>query len=579
MEGTASAVCEILRYLIIYWKCETGQSKEALLEGQLMISIEAINSKHQPNALHCVTTIASARSICGGLVLKKLQKELQSILPGFSAKLTLTSGEGSYSLDTSGATSFQMIFEVDEKPRTLMTDCLIIKHFLRKIIIIHHKVRFNFSVKVNGILSTEIFGVENEPISNLWNGIALVVSYQRYVSRPKFITTESHCSRIHPVLGHPVTLFIPDDVAGMGLLGELILTPAAALCPSPRVFSSQLNRISSVSVFLYGPSGLPLVLSNQEQPSTTVLKDICYFIDWKKHQLCMVPNLDLNLDGDFVLPDVSYQVESSEGAQSQNMDPQRQTLLLFLFVDFHSGFLIKQMEIWGLHTLLTAQLSTILMESHSAVRDSIQAMVDHVLEQHHQAAKAHQKLQASLSVAVNSVLSVVSGSTNSSFRKTCLQALQAADTQELGTKLHKIFHDVTQHRFLHHCSCDMKQQLTPEKKDLAQNTEDAHENSPELLAEISGQAENKKLKRGSLHQSVEEMEAPHSASAPGTPEICPRRLEPTAASLTVSRAERRTVHVQAPVPDRASPGRVLEDALWLQEVSNLSEWLSPGHGS
>uniref|UniRef100_A0A287D4K3 TOP6B like initiator of meiotic double strand breaks n=1 Tax=Ictidomys tridecemlineatus TaxID=43179 RepID=A0A287D4K3_ICTTR len=158
MEGTASAVCEILRYLIIYWKCDTGQSKEVLLEGQLMISIEAINSKHQPNALHCVTTIASARSICGDLVLKKLQKELQSILPGFSAKLTSTSGEGSYSLDTSGTTSFQMIFEVDEKPRTLMTDCLIIKHFLRKIIIIHHKIRFNFSVKVNGILSTEIFG-------------------------------------------------------------------------------------------------------------------------------------------------------------------------------------------------------------------------------------------------------------------------------------------------------------------------------------------------------------------------------------------------------------------------------------
>nr|XP_040139983.1 type 2 DNA topoisomerase 6 subunit B-like [Ictidomys tridecemlineatus] len=578
MEGTASAVCEILRYLIIYWKCDTGQSKEVLLEGQLMISIEAINSKHQPNALHCVTTIASARSICGDLVLKKLQKELQSILPGFSAKLTSTSGEGSYSLDTSGTTSFQMIFEVDEKPRTLMTDCLIIKHFLRKIIIIHHKIRFNFSVKVNGILSTEIFGVENEPILNLWNGIALVVSYQRYVSRPKFITTESHCSRIHPVLGHPVTLFIPDDLAGMGLLGELILTPAAALCPSPRVFSSQLNRISSVSIFLYGPSGLPLVLSNQEQPSTTVLKDICYFIDWKKYQLCMVPNLDLNLDGDFVLPDVSYQTESSEGAQSQNMDPQRQTLLLFLFVDFHSGFLIKQMEIWGVHTLLTAQLSAILMESHSAVRDSIQAMVDHVLEQHHQAAKAHQKLQASLSVAVNSVLSVVSGSTNSSFRKTCLQAFQAADTQELGTKLHKIFHDVTQHRFLHHCSCDMKQ-LTPEKKDLAQNIEDAHENSPELLAEISGQAENKRLKRGSLHQSAEEMEVPHSASAPGTPEIAPRRLEPTAASLTVKRAERRKVHVQAPAPDRASPGRVLEDALWLQEVSNLSEWLSPGHGS
>lgn len=109
-----------------------------------------------------------------------------------------------------------------------------------------------------------------------------------------------------------------------------------------------------------------------------------------------------------------------------------------------------------------AHLSAILMESCSAVRDAIQSTVDHVLEQHHQAAKAHQKLQASLSVAVNSVMSVVTGSTNNSFRKTCFQALQATDTQELGTKLHKIFHDVTQHRFLHHCSCDVKQ-VKPEE--------------------------------------------------------------------------------------------------------------------
>ncbi|MBZ3880968.1 hypothetical protein SUZIE_160575 [Sciurus carolinensis] len=185
------------------------------------------------------------------------------------------------------------LMAVDEKPRTLITDCLVIKHFLRKIIILHHQIRFNFSVKVNGILSTEIFGT---------------------------------CKR-----------------------NDVLLIVAC-----------------------------------------------------------------LNSDA---------QVGVEEGT----------------------------------HTLLTAHLSAILMESRSTVRDAIQTTVDHVLEQHHQAAKAHQKLQASLSVAVNSVMSVVTGSTNSSFRKTCLQALQATDTQELGTKLHKIFHDVTQHRFLHHCSCDVKQ--------------------------------------------------------------------------------------------------------------------------
>ncbi|XP_070313799.1 type 2 DNA topoisomerase 6 subunit B-like isoform X9 [Odocoileus virginianus] len=554
MEGPAVAVCEILKYLIIHQRCETaGVSKGALLEGQLVISIEALNSKHQANTLHCVTTIAAAGSIYGGLVLKKFLKDMQSILPGFFANLNWTSEEASHSQDASGLRSFQVIFEI----------------------------RFNFSVKVNGILSTEIFGT------------------------PKFDATELPCSRIHPVLGHPVMLFIPDDVVGVGLLGELTLTPAVALCPCPKVFSNQLNRISSISIFLYGPSGLPLMFPNSEQPTTAVFKDTSYFIDGKKCRLCMVPSLDLSLDRGSVLPDVSYQVESGEGEeQSQNMDPQGQTLLLFLFVDFHRGFPVQKMELWGVHTLLSTHLSAILRESHSVVQDCIQATVDWALEQHHQAVKAHQKLQASLSVAVNSIMSIMTGSTNSSFRNTCLQTLQAADTQEFGTKLHKSFHEVTQHRFLYHCSHEVKQQLLPEKNEAEQNTEETHENSSlELLAVIrvdtvalpgfgyysveywavesapgcrhplhlhgrygggtGEQTENKRLKRGS--QAVEETRAFRSAGALSPSEAASRRAEPTTAPLTSSRS-------------RTDPGSGLEDTLWLQEISNLSEWLSSGPG-
>ncbi|XP_011798151.1 PREDICTED: uncharacterized protein C11orf80 homolog [Colobus angolensis palliatus] len=511
--------------------------------------------------------VASAGSLFGGMVLKKFLKEIQSTLPEISAKLTWTSEEGSYPQDMTGVTPFQMTFEVDEKPRTLMTDCLVIKHFLRKIIMVHPKVRFNFSVKVNGIFSTEIFGVENEPILNLGNGIALVVDSQHYVSRPNFGTIESHCSRIHPVLGHPVILFIPEDVAGMDLLGELMLTPAAALCPSPKVSSNQLNRISSLHIFLYGPLGLPLILSTWEQPVTTFFKDTSSLIDWKKYHLCIVPNLDLNLDRDLVLPDVSYRAESSEGDQSQNMDPQGQTLLLFLFVDFHSAFPVQQMEIWGVYTLLTTHLNAILVESHSVVQGSIQFTVDQVLEQHHQAAKAQQKLQASLSVAVNSIMNILTGSTRSSFRKMCLQTLQAADTQEFETKLHKVFREITQHQFLHHCSCEVKQVSD-------------HESKMKVACFLLGtnrQAENKRLKRGSLR--MEEMRALHSARAPSPSEAAPRRPEATAAPLTPSgREEALKAHGRALAPGRVSLGSRLEDVLWLQEVSNLSEWLSPSPG-
>ncbi|XP_054553523.1 type 2 DNA topoisomerase 6 subunit B-like [Talpa occidentalis] len=557
-------VSGILKYLIIHWKCETaGVPKGALVEGQLVISIEALNSKHRTNTLHCVTTIASTGSIYDGLILKKFLKEIQSMLHGFSAKLNWTSEEASYFQDTSRVSNVQMICEVDEKPRTLMTDSLVIKNFLHKISIVQPKIKFNFSVKMNGISSIEMFGVQNEPTLSLWNGIALVVNSQHYVSRAKFGTTELLCGRIHPVLGYPVPLFIPDGVPGLGLLGELTLTPAAALCPCLELFSSQQNRISSVSIFLYGPSGLPLVLPTQEQPATAVFKDTSYFINWKKHHLCMVPNLDLNLDRDFVLPDVSYQVEHSEEDQSQNMDPQGQTLLLFLFVDFHSEFQVQHTELWGVHSWLAAHLSAVLVESHSAVQASLQGAVDQALEQHQQAAQICQKLQASLSVAVNSIMSIVTSSTSSSFRKTCLQALQAADTQDFGTKLHEAFHEVTRHQFLHHCSYEARQHLPPEN--AAQSAEDARDNScPDLgTSGIRRPVGKRRLKRNRVRRRVAETPASPAAGASGPPPAVPSGAGSPAGP-------------RSPGGSGAGPGRGLEDALWLQEVSNLSEWLRPG---
>ncbi|XP_058518741.1 type 2 DNA topoisomerase 6 subunit B-like [Ochotona princeps] len=317
-----------------------------------------------------------------------------------------------------------------------------------------------------------------------------------------------------------------------------MLTTAAALWPSPGLLANQPGRMSSLYIFLYGPSGLPLMLSAWEEPVTTVFKDTSYFIDWKKYNLCVTPTLDLDLDRDSLLPDVSYRVASSQGEQSQNVDPRGQTLLLFLFVDFHSGFPVQPIESWGIHTLLTAHLGAVLRESRHRVRESVQFTVDQVLQQQQQAAKSQQRLQASLSVAVNSILTVVTGSTSSSFRETCLQALQASDTQELGTRLHEAFHEITQQRLHHRCSCDRKQQLTPEEAS-AQDTEATREHVSADHTEAAG------APAASKRRKEDERTAPRPARAPSPP--------------------------AAPVEWGG-----LEDALWLQEVSNLSEWLRPG---
>ncbi|XP_060040160.1 type 2 DNA topoisomerase 6 subunit B-like [Erinaceus europaeus] len=624
MRRTAEAVCEILKYLIIHWKCGAADvSKGALQEGEIMISIEAVNAERQANSLHCVTTISSAGSICGGLIPKKFLKEIRFTLPGFSAELNWILEEASTSQDIPRITYFQMIFKADEKLRILMTDSLVIKNFLHKITVVYPKIRFNFSVKVNGVCSTESFGAENEPTTTLSNGIALVVNCRHFVSRAQLGGPGPFCSRIHPVLGQPVRLRIPDDVAGMDLripddvagvdlLGELILTPAAALWPCPEAFSSELKRISSASIFLYGPSGLPLLLPGPEQPPPAIFKDSSYFIDCKKYHLCMGPSVDLSLDSGLVLPDVNYQVESPEGAQAQNTDPQGQTLLLFLFVDFYSGFPAQHLELWGVHTWLKAHLSAVLSESRGVVRESLQAMVDRALEQHHQAATAHQKRRASLSVAVRSILGIVTGSTSSRFRKICFQALQAADTQEFGAKLDKAFHEVTQHRFRH--SCEVEPQPPPEKTVAASSTQDARESSsPGLFLGLGAAPQVHCSWRLFFFPFVAFFKKNHHCGYyyycgcrrcwmghkplgchMSPPDKNPHRsfLVPTqlfrspkhplgALRLKSGSPGREAEETRAsgpgPCGTRGEPaGGLEEDALWLREVSNLSEWLSPG---
>ncbi|XP_049636839.1 type 2 DNA topoisomerase 6 subunit B-like [Suncus etruscus] len=558
---------------------------------------------------------------------------LQPILPGFSAKLNWTSEKANHSQHTSGAACFQMIFEVDENPTTLVKSSLVIKNFLHKIIMVNPKIRFYFSVNVNGIFSKEIFGAENEPTLNLSNGIALVVNCQHYVSIPKFGTTKLLCGRIHPVLGHSVMLCIPDDMAETGFLGELRLTPAAALCPCPKGFSGQWSGISSLYIFLYGPLGLPLILPGQEQTVTMVFRDTS-FIDWNKYHLCMVHSLDHNLDRDLVLPDVSYQAESSERGQHLRTDPQGQTLLLFLFVDFHSRLQAQHMEPWGVHVWLTTHLSRILVESHSAVQDSLQLTVDRTLEQHCLATKGHQTLQTSLSVAVNSIMSIVTGSTSSSFRNICLQTLQAADTQEFRTKLNQAFYELTQHQFTHHSSCEVNQVL-PDTSDVASSAQDTHgdnglepfggkalafqvspektdfrfptqqpgaectartvrgpgganprlgEGGADSAASVENRARQEPVKLGFGHG----LAGPETGFGSGvggragsSSRPYSRASFPPGAARPEEGAKRRRRGSPGPglgpeeSPALGGAGSGLEDALWQREVANLAEWLRP----
>lgn len=103
--------------------------------------------------------------------------------------------------------------------------------------------------------------------------------------------------------------------------------------------------------------------------------------------------------------------------------------------------------------------------------------------------------------------------------------------------------------------------------------------------------ENKRLKRDGLRRGKEETQAFHSARAPSQSEAAARCTEPTGGSPTPSRSSaspRDGLEVTGrgprggrrrwPLPMGPHPWLPFlpQDSLWLQEVSNLSEWLNPG---
>ena len=111
----------------------------------------------------------------------------------------------------------------------------------------------------------------------------------------------------------------------------------------------------------------------------------------------------------------------------------------------------------------------------------------------------------------------------------------------------------------------------------------------------SGQVENKRFKRGSLRQGMEETRVFHAARVPSESQAAACRTKSTGASLTPSGSraspggglevtgqgragEGAAGRRRGPLSMGPHPGLpfLLQDSLWQQEISNLSEWLSPG---
>ncbi|KAJ8282850.1 hypothetical protein COCON_G00053690 [Conger conger] len=323
------------------------------------------------------------------------------------------------------------------------------------------------------------------------------------------------CGRLHPVAGGALPLLLPPEVAETGLCGDTVLLPLAALGPcveqdgGPSAFPARLGGLLAWEEF--GLSGVRL----EERPCTEGA----------------------------VHAEVVYTLDSEQSPTTE------QTLILFLFIQHSDPF-------------------------HSQLSDYIAS--EEALEQHLDQILLHNEDR--MRSALHSVLkSALATSSSLEFRTACLHQMKVRDTHELAIRLRQSLQKVTEGRFLQSRRCDNSKQCLS----ACPGEED-----------VSGHREAETRVTDEQNWECAELSRPNEEVVPQGP--------PGPAGL-VSRAGKRQcagepdsnppplkLHVRGPgralqPPERLHrpPGHTAphhrtgdpeEDMLWLQEISNMSDW-------
>nr|XP_028565174.1 type 2 DNA topoisomerase 6 subunit B-like isoform X7 [Podarcis muralis] len=351
---------------------------------------------------------------------------------------------------------FQLSFELDEKSGAIEEDCLALKQFIHRISLTHTTVKFHYCVKVNSSISAETYNTERGAATCLPGGTRLLSDGSHFV-RSAARDVPSSCDKIHPMTGEPICLLIPDEVAERGFSGELRLMPVVSLCPCQKPYPNKPAQIAAVSIFLYDPAGLPVLFSTKEA-SCSFFKDPSCLITWEKYGYQATLNSDPHWEEgkDTAKPDIRYKLHASH---QQDSDAQEQTLLLFLFLSYSDQFNDKTVYNFWDRQVILSHLSPILLCSKQAVKGCIQGVVSRILEQHYKVSREQQKLAQSLPIMADAISGIVSSSTDSEFRRKCLQSLQVADTQKFQVTIKDTFNKVILNQWKCSSACDTRRPL------------------------------------------------------------------------------------------------------------------------
>ncbi|XP_038643297.1 DUF4554 domain-containing protein [Scyliorhinus canicula] len=336
-----------------------------------------------------------------------------------------------------------MTFEMSEDSCIVMTDCLTIERFLRRIGIVHPQVKIQFDVEVNGNLSTHIFGNENLD-KFCSDGHTLLCGSTHYV-RDFAYADDSRCCRLHPIAGKPFPLSIPDKLAEDGVCGVLEILSIAAICPCLKNYPNKPTRVSNLSIFIYGPSDLPILFKHSKN-ALSFFTDPSHLADWKQYEQYLTQNPDFKTVEGLACPDISYILRSTlEDVCSERGETQ--TLLLFLFIKYWDDFHLELVDMAGQQAIVD-HLDQILHYNKDVVRKSIQPVLHQVLDDYLRFKKNQGRIQTATTVICDALQSILSMSTNRDFRAKSLQLLKVSSTQEMRASLQNTLQNVVQNRFL-----------------------------------------------------------------------------------------------------------------------------------
>ncbi|XP_033927561.1 type 2 DNA topoisomerase 6 subunit B-like [Melopsittacus undulatus] len=170
--------------------------------------------------------------------------------------------------------------------------------------------------------------------------------------------------------------------------------------------------------------------------------------DWEQFGFTAVPRAPAEGEEELVTPDATYAVQQGGGGPDGDQHPQR--LLLFLFLQHEDPF---QAYDASTRLLLLRFLAQTLCSSRPALARGLRALLHPMLGELRRRHEVQQRLARSLSVALDAVAAVVTGSSSARFRRGCLSSMQVEDTPALVAAARRSLAEVTHRRLLPIGSC------------------------------------------------------------------------------------------------------------------------------